>query len=60
MYFSKPGAVADSMAMMLAERARAKVRVLRLLDAFGSQGLESKWADDLKGAAFACVSIDRQ
>ena len=39
MYFSKPGAVADSMAKYLAERARAKVRVLLLLDAFGSQGL---------------------
>jgi cardiolipin synthase A/B len=48
MYFSKPGAVADTMAKLLAERARAKVRVLLLLDAFGSQGLKGKWADDLK------------
>lgn len=48
MYFSKPGAVADTMAKLLAERARAKVRVLLLFDAFGSQGLEGKWADDLK------------
>ena len=50
MYFSKPGAVADSMAKILAEKARAKVRVLLLLDAFGSQGLKGAWADNLKRA----------
>ena len=50
MYFSKPGAVADSMAKILTEKARAKVRVLLLLDAFGSQGLEGAWADNLKRA----------
>jgi cardiolipin synthase A/B len=50
MYFSKPGAVADSMAKILAEKARAKVRVLLLLDAFGSQGLQGPWADNLKKA----------
>jgi cardiolipin synthase len=48
MYFSKPGAVADSMEKLLSERARAKVRVLLLLDAFGSQGLAGKWADELQ------------
>jgi len=50
MYFAKPGAVADSMAKCLAERARAKVRVLLLLDAFGAQGLAGAWADNLKRA----------
>ena len=50
MYFSKPGAVADSMAEYLAERARAKVRVLVLLDAFGSQDLSGKWVDGLRSA----------
>jgi len=50
MYFSKPGVVADTMAIYLAERARAKVRVLLLLDAFGSQGLAGKWVDSLKAA----------
>ena len=50
MYFSKRGAVADSMGKYLAERARAKVRVLLLLDAFGSQGLGGEWADALKKA----------
>ncbi|HUQ83767.1 MAG TPA: phospholipase D-like domain-containing protein [Gemmatimonadaceae bacterium] len=50
MYFSKPGVVADSMAKYLIDRARAKVRVLVLLDAFGSQGLEGPWTDSLKRA----------
>jgi cardiolipin synthase len=50
MYFSKPGAVADSMAKCLAERARAKVRVLLLLDAFGSHELAGGWVDSLKRA----------
>jgi cardiolipin synthase len=50
MYFSEPGKVADSMATYLADRARAKVRVLLILDAFGSQGMAGKWADDLARA----------
>src|SRR5574338_217266 len=50
MYFSKPGAVADSMAKYLADRARAKVRVLLLLDAFGSQDLRGGWTDSLRRA----------
>jgi cardiolipin synthase len=36
MYYSQPGAVADSMAKYLIDRARHKVRVLLLFDAFGS------------------------
>ena len=36
MYYSEPGKVADEMRDRLAERARAGVRVLVLLDAFGS------------------------
>jgi cardiolipin synthase len=50
MYYSEPGAVADSMAKYLAERARAHVRVLLLLDAFGSQPLKKEWVDGLKKA----------
>jgi cardiolipin synthase len=50
MYFSKPGAVADSLGTYLAERARAKVRVLLLLDAFGSHELAGAWTDNLKRA----------
>jgi cardiolipin synthase len=48
MYFSQPGAVADTMAAILAERARAGVRVLFVLDAFGSQKLRLSWADSLR------------
>ena len=36
MYFCKPGVVADSMAKYLIDRARNRVRVLLLFDAFGS------------------------
>lgn len=50
MYFSKPGAVADTLAVVLKDRARAGVRVLLLLDAFGSQSLKKTWADSLTDA----------
>ncbi|MDP9176111.1 MAG: phospholipase D-like domain-containing protein [Gemmatimonadota bacterium] len=43
LYYSQPGAVADTMARYLEERARAGVRVLLLLDAFGSQPLKKEW-----------------
>ena len=36
LYYCQPGAVADSMAKYLIDRARNKVRVLLLFDAFGS------------------------
>jgi cardiolipin synthase len=48
MYYSQPGAVADTMAAVLKERARAGVRVLFVLDAFGSQNLKKEWADSLR------------
>ena len=50
MYYSQPGAVADTMAEVLKERARAGVRVLFVLDAFGSQNLTQEWADGLRAA----------
>ena len=50
MYYSQPGAVADTMAKYLSERAKAGVRVLLLLDAFGSQPLSEEWARGLKDA----------
>ncbi|HKO16262.1 MAG TPA: phospholipase D-like domain-containing protein [Gemmatimonadaceae bacterium] len=50
MYYSLPGKVADSLAAILAERARAHVRVLLLLDAFGSQHLSARWAERLRQA----------
>jgi cardiolipin synthase len=48
MYYSQPGAVADTMAKYLSERAKAGVRVVVLLDAFGSQPLGKKWVQGLK------------
>jgi cardiolipin synthase len=50
MYYSQPGAVADTMSVVLRERARAGVRVLFVLDAFGSQNLKKEWADSLRAA----------
>jgi cardiolipin synthase A/B len=50
MYFSKPGAVADSMAAVLAAKAREHVRVLLLLDAFGSSQLRGAWEQRLRAA----------
>jgi cardiolipin synthase len=50
MYYSQPGAVSDTMAKYLKERARAHVRVLLLLDAFGSQPLTKEWVSGLKRA----------
>jgi cardiolipin synthase len=48
MYYSQPGAVADTLAKHLSERARAGVRVLLLLDAFGSQPLKKEWIEGLR------------
>jgi len=50
MYYSQPGAVADSLAKVLSERARHGVRVLLVLDAFGSMNLTKAWADSLRAA----------
>jgi cardiolipin synthase A/B len=50
LYYSQPGAVADTLARYLTERARARVRVLVLLDAFGSQPLPREWVAGLKRA----------
>ena len=47
-YYSLPGAVADTFATILAERARAGVRVLLLLDAFGSGPLRGEWSERLE------------
>lgn len=48
MYYSQPGAVADTLARVLAERVRQGVRVLLLLDAFGSQNLDGPWLDSVR------------
>src|SRR5688572_13475675 len=43
MYYALPSTVADTLQKYLMARARAKVRVLLLLDAFGSQNLKGEW-----------------
>jgi cardiolipin synthase len=55
MYYSQPGAVADSLAKYLSMKARANVRVLLLLDAFGSQPLKPEWIQGLKKAGVEVV-----
>jgi cardiolipin synthase len=55
MYYSQPGKVADSLGKYLALKARAKVRVLLLLDAFGSQPLKTEWIQNLKHAGVEVV-----
>lgn len=50
MYFSQPGKVADTLAAVLSERARAGVRVLLLMDAFGSQSIKQEWVEALRDA----------
>jgi cardiolipin synthase len=55
MYYSQPGKVADSLAKYLIDRVQHKVRVLLLLDAFGSQPLKKRWLQNLKNAGVEVV-----
>ena len=57
MYYSLPGQVADSMAAVLEERARAKVRVLFLIDAFGSQHLSNTFLQSLRNAGVEVAKL---
>ena len=57
MYYSIPGRVADTMAAILRERSQAGVRVLLVLDAFGSQNLGEKWRDDLRAAGVEVAQL---
>jgi cardiolipin synthase len=57
MYYSLPGKVADTMAKVLSERARAKVRVLFLVDAFGSQHLTDDYLDSLRVAGVEVAKL---
>lgn len=50
MYYAGAGAVADSVTRILAERARAGVRVYFLVDAFGAQTLPRRYLDTLRAA----------
>ena len=57
MYYALPGAVADTMKAILSERARAGVRVLLLLDAFGTQNLSDGWRDSLTAAGVKVAAL---
>lgn len=59
MYYSLPSRVADTLAAILRERARAKVRVLLLLDAFGSQHLSREWIRSLRSAGVEVAKLRR-
>jgi cardiolipin synthase len=57
MYYSLPSKVADSMAAVLTERARAHVRVLFLIDAFGSQHLSHAYLRSLRNAGVEVAKL---
>jgi cardiolipin synthase len=57
MYYSLPGKVADTLSAILRERARAKVRVLLLVDAFGSQHLGKDWIRSLREAGVEVAKL---
>lgn len=59
MYYSLPGKVADTMSAILRERARAHVRVLFLVDAFGSQHLSRGYLDSLRHAGVEVAKLRR-
>lgn len=50
LYYWQPGKVADTLAAILSERARAGTRVLLLMDAFGSQPMSDSYIDSLQQA----------
>jgi cardiolipin synthase A/B len=57
MYYSLPGKVADTLAAILKERARAHIRVLFLIDAFGSQHLSRDWLASLREAGVEVAKL---
>jgi cardiolipin synthase A/B len=57
MYYSLPGSVADTMAAILKERARARVRVLFLIDAFGSQHLSRSFLRSMREAGVEVAKL---
>jgi cardiolipin synthase len=55
MYYAMPGALADTLAAVLSERARANVRVMVILDSFGASPIAEEWIQALRGAG---VSVE--
>jgi cardiolipin synthase len=56
-YFCKEGRMADMLADIIMERARAGVRVLFLFDAFGAQDLSDAYLDRLRDAGVRVASF---
>ena len=56
-YFCKPGKMADTLAEIIVDRARAGVRVLFLFDAFGAQGLSDEYLGRLREAGVRVASF---
>lgn len=50
LYYCQPGKIADEMARILSERARAGVAVRLLFDGFGGQALKKEWKANLRAA----------
>lgn len=49
-YYSRPGAMSDSLSFILRAKARAGVKVLVLLDAFGSHPMSKRWLEELRSS----------
>jgi cardiolipin synthase len=56
-YFCRPGRMADTLADIIMERARAGVRVLFLFDAFGAQNLRDEYLERLREAGVRVASF---
>ena len=56
-YYASDGTVVDSLRAVLVERARAGVKILVLLDAFGSQDLTRRWRADLEEAGVNVATL---
>jgi cardiolipin synthase len=50
MYYAMPGVLADTLAAILSERARANVQVMVILDAFGASPIKEAWVKSLRAA----------
>ena len=50
MYYAMPGALADTLAAILSERALAKVQVRVILDSFGASPIKEEWVKLLRAA----------
>jgi cardiolipin synthase len=57
MYYTMPGRVADTLAAVLCDRTRAGVRVLLVLDAFGSEPANRSWLNALRGCGVELAQV---